>query len=84
MAEATEKSSRRFSKRMLMLNAALTWGAIYFAILHDQGGAIAAGGFALIGALYGAYTGVGHLDYRSILAAGSNASAEPPSEGAAG
>jgi len=83
MAEA--KSSRTFSKRMLVLNVALAWGAIYFAIWHDQAGAIAAGGFALIATLYGAYTGIGHLDYRSVLASGgapeSGGASEP---GAAG
>ena len=71
MADEPAKSSRSFSKRVLVANALLAWGAIYFAIAQGQAEAIAASGFALIAALYGAYTGIGHLDYRSVLAAGA-------------
>ena len=59
-----EKSTRRFSKTVATVNLALAWSAIFYSIYQGQATAIAVGAFGLIGTIYGAYVGVGHLDYR--------------------
>lgn len=60
-------SSRRFSKCMLVLNAALAWGAVYFSIFHQQAAAVTASALGLIGMLYAIYVGGGHMDFRKIV-----------------
>lgn len=64
------KSTRRFSKSMLVINGALAWVAVFFAIYMGQAEAVAAAGMGLIGVLYSAYVGVGHADFRKLLEAG--------------
>jgi hypothetical protein len=63
------KATRRFSKRILVANLALAWGAIYFAIFHQQAEWVAASGFGLVLTLYGLYVGTGHLDMRAAVQA---------------
>ncbi|MTH61220.1 hypothetical protein [Paracoccus litorisediminis] len=59
-----KKSSRRFSKWVMGVNIALTWGLIYLAVIYGQTEQVVPGALALIGSLFGLYTGVGHLDMR--------------------
>lgn len=65
-------SGRRTSKRILILNTALAWGLAFYSLYTNQGSAAVASSIALIGALYGSYVGVGHLDYRRVLTFFSN------------
>lgn len=59
--------TRRTSKRWLAINSLLAWGAIYYAV-YDQQGAVVVGTLtATLASIYGAYTGVGHLDFRQVL-----------------
>lgn len=70
MTSANKKSSSRtFSKRMLMLNLAMIWVTVLFSILLSQAEHVVPAAMTAIGALYGLYTGVGHLDYRKALQA---------------
>ncbi|GAA4525477.1 hypothetical protein GCM10023174_10130 [Chelativorans composti] len=64
-----KKSSRRFSKWMLVINGALAWAAVFYAINRGQAEAVAASGLGLIGILYSAYVGIGHADFRKVLEA---------------
>ncbi|AWC24976.1 hypothetical protein CO731_04469 [Aminobacter sp. MSH1] len=61
------KSSRRFSKRMVIANCALAWGAVFASIYFAQAAYVAASAIALIAVLGGAYMGVGHLDLKRLL-----------------
>lgn len=61
-------SKRRTSKVFLLVNTALAWGLAFYGIHSGQAASVVASALALIGALYGAYTGIGHLDYRRFLA----------------
>lgn len=62
-----EKSTRTFSKRMVMANILLIWILMFAAIVFGQAEHVINGGFALIGTLFGVYAGVGHLDYRKAI-----------------
>ena len=64
-----QKANRSFSKRILVANLALAWGAIYLAIFHQQAEWVAASGFGLVLTLYGLYTGIGHMDMRAAVQA---------------
>lgn len=59
--------TRRFSKRVLVVNLALVWALMFFAVFFNEAQWVVPSGFALIGLLYGAYTGVGHLDFRKFV-----------------
>ena len=61
-------SKRRTSKAFLLANTGLAWGLCFYGVYTQQGAAVVASCLALIGSLYGAYVGVGHLDYRRFLA----------------
>jgi hypothetical protein len=61
------KSSRRTSKLFLLGNTGLAWGLAFYSLYTNQGTAAVASSLALIGSLYGAYVGVGHMDYRRFL-----------------
>jgi hypothetical protein len=61
-------SSRRFSKVLLVINGALAWVAVFYGISHEQSEAVVSA-LGLVGLLYGAYTGIGHLDFRRVLVA---------------
>ncbi|MER9195262.1 hypothetical protein NKI13_18465 [Mesorhizobium australicum] len=63
----TVKSSRRTSKMFLLGNTGLAWGLAFYSLYTNQGTAAVASSLALIGSLYGAYVGVGHMDYRRFL-----------------
>ncbi len=65
--ELPPKGKRRFSKWMLIINGALAWGAVYLSIFFGQAEAVAAAALGLVGLLYGAYTGIGHLDFRKAI-----------------
>jgi hypothetical protein len=60
-------SKRRTSKFFLLVNTALAWGLAYYSLYTEQGGAAVASALALVGSLYGAYVGIGHMDYRRFL-----------------
>lgn len=67
-ATAAEKtSSRRFSKRMVVANCALAWGAIYLSIIFLQASYVVASGLGFVALIAGAYMGVGHLDLRQYV-----------------
>lgn len=66
-AAMTVKSSRRTSKQFLLANTLLAWGLAFYSLYTNQGAAAVASSLALIGSLYGAYVGVGHMDYRRFL-----------------
>ncbi|RWO57051.1 hypothetical protein [Mesorhizobium sp.] len=61
-------SKRRTSKAFLLANTALAWGLAFYGVYAQQGSAVVASALALIGSLYGAYVGIGHMDYRRFLA----------------
>ena len=60
-------SSRSFSKRMVVVNCALAWGAIYLSIVYLQASYVAASGLGFVALIAGAYMGVGHLDLRQYI-----------------
>lgn len=60
-------SKRRTSKLFLLVNTVLAWGLAYYGLYTNQGNATVASALALVGSLYGAYVGIGHLDYRRFL-----------------
>lgn len=61
------KSSRRFTKRVLVVNLVLIWGLVYLAVIYGQAEFVIEPSLALIGVLFGFYTGVGHLDMRKSI-----------------
>lgn len=67
MTDFPKKSKRRFSKVLLVINVSLAWCAVFFAIAHGEADIVVKAGFGLIGVLYAAYTGVGHMDMRKAL-----------------
>ncbi len=81
-----QKTSRAFSKLALGVNTTLAWGAIFAGIFTGQATTVVAPALGLLGLLYTAYVGVGHLDYRRVLStlpAGTDGgSAEAPGAGA--
>lgn len=62
-----EKSSRSFSKRMVVANIVLIWALMFVSVVYGQAEHVINGGMALIGTLFGVYAGVGHLDYRKAI-----------------
>jgi len=62
-----ERSTRRTSKLALGLNTGLCWCVAFYSLYTGQGAAVVGSCLALIGALYGSYVGIGHLDYRRFL-----------------
>ena len=67
MADLPKKSTRRFSKWMVGGNVVLIWGAIYLSVIYGQAAEIVPSSMALIGTLFGFYTGIGHLDMRKAV-----------------
>lgn len=63
----TKTSKRRTSKAILAINTVLAWGLAFYSLYTNQGSTAVAASLALIGSLYGAYVGVGHMDYRRFL-----------------
>ncbi len=61
------KSSRRFSKNMLIFNVLIAWGVVIFAIFWDQVEHVMGPVAALITMMFGLYAGVGHLDFRKAI-----------------
>lgn len=64
-----KKSSRTFSKRMVIVNCILAWAAIFLSIIYSQAAYVAVAGMTLIAALGGVYMGVGHKDLVTMLTA---------------
>lgn len=62
-----EKSNRTFTKRFIILNLVLVWALIILGVATNQAEHVIKEGFALIGVIFGVYTGVGHLDYRRAI-----------------
>lgn len=70
MKEPARKASRRtFSKQMLLLNLVMVWVMVMVSMLTKQAEYVIPSAMTTIGALYGLYAGVGHLDYRKALQA---------------
>jgi len=63
-----KQSTRHTSKLALGINTGLCWCVAFYSLYTGQGAAVVGSCLALIGALYGSYVGVGHLDYRRLLA----------------
>jgi hypothetical protein len=61
-----QKSKRTYSKRLVALNIALCWVVIFYAIYAGLAD-VAVAGLAIIATIIGAYVGVGHMDFRSVL-----------------
>ncbi|PBB94986.1 hypothetical protein [Mesorhizobium sp. WSM3862] len=57
---------RTFSKRLVVVCAALAWCALFYAIYAGQP-TVAVAGFSFIAAVAGGYMGVGHMDLRALL-----------------
>ncbi len=62
------KSSRTFSKRMVIVNCMLAWAAIFLSIFYAQAAYVAVAGMTLIAALGGFYMNVGAKDLALMLA----------------
>jgi hypothetical protein len=62
-----ETSKRTFSKRMVVINSALAWAAVFVSIIYMQAAYVAATAMFLILALGGTYMGIGHMDLKQIL-----------------
>lgn len=60
------RSRRTFSKRMLAVNVGLAWLLVFWAVFYLQAEHVVTPALALVGTLYAAYTGIGHLDLRSL------------------
>lgn len=67
MKPTRKHSKRRTSKLFLLVNTVLAWGLAFYGVATGQAASVVASALALVGALYGAYTGIGHLDYRRFL-----------------
>lgn len=65
--EPLTRSRRTFSKRMLVTNVALAWLLVFWAVFYLQAEHVVTPALALVGTLYAAYTGIGHLDLRSLI-----------------
>ena len=59
------KPSRRFTKRVLIVNMVLVWALMFLSVVYQEAQHVVPAAFALIGVLFGTYTGVGHMDLRS-------------------
>jgi hypothetical protein len=64
-----QPKQRTFSKRLVVVNCALAWATLAYAIGTGQAAAVAAYVFSFIATLAGCYLGVGHLDLRQFIAA---------------
>jgi hypothetical protein len=64
---APKKSSRQFTKLFVLANLVSIWALMILAVIYDQAEHVIGGGFALIGTMFGIYTGVGHLDFRKAV-----------------
>jgi len=71
-AGAPPKSSRSFSRAMVVGNCVAAWGVIVMAVLRGDVGVIGivlTPALTLIACLGGGYMGVGHLDFRTAVQA---------------
>lgn len=62
-----KRAKRRTSKAFLLVNTLAAWGVAGYATAQGQAD-IGVAALGLVGALFGAYVGVGHLDLRAIRA----------------
>ena len=51
---------------MLVINVCLAWLVTVLAIVYTQAEHVVSPAFLLVGTLYSAYVGVGHLDLRQL------------------
>lgn len=65
-ARVTAKK-RTFSKRMVVINTALAWAAVFTSIVYAQAAAVAATAMFLVLAINGVYMGIGHADLKEFL-----------------
>ncbi len=67
MRDPRSKSTRRTSKVFLLGNTLSAWVLAFYGVYAGQGAAVVASALSVVGLGYGAYVGVGHLDYRRFL-----------------
>ncbi|WP_114945889.1 hypothetical protein [Microvirga calopogonii] len=67
MTVPEKKSKRRTSKFALLVNTLAAWAVAGYATMQGQA-EIGVAALGLVGALFGAYVGVGHLDLRALRA----------------
>lgn len=72
-----KKSSRTFSKRMVIVNCALAWGAIFLSIVYGQAAYVAVAGMTLVAAIGGFYMNIGHKDMIAMIASIGSAAIVP-------
>lgn len=61
-----KQTKRIYSKWLVALNIGLCWTVIFYAVYSAQAD-VAVAGLAIIATIIGAYVGVGHMDFRSVL-----------------
>lgn len=61
------RSNRRFTKRILLANMILIWALVFVSVVYQQAEHVIPGAMALIGTMFGFYTGIGHLDMRKAV-----------------
>ena len=62
-----KKSSRRFSKTVLVVNLVLIWALMFVSVIYQQSEQVIQAGMTLIGTIFSVYTGIGHLDFRKAV-----------------
>jgi uncharacterized membrane protein YccC len=67
MQDPMPKSSRRFTKVFVAVNLVLIWALMFSAVFFQQSEFVIPSGLALIGTMFGIYTGIGHLDFRKAV-----------------
>lgn len=62
----TGKSQRRFSKTVAVLNMIAAWAVIAISIFLGVHDSVIGPMVGLIGFIFAAYSGIGHMDYRTF------------------
>ena len=62
-----EKSSRKFTKTIVVFNLVMIWVLMLSSVYYQQAEHVVAPAVALIGTIFGIYAGVGHLDFRKAV-----------------
>lgn len=77
MTEKNETGgTRRFTKKVTVINMMAAWGLIFFAVWFGVVDAVIGPVVGLLGFLFATYAGVGHLDYRTYVDAGKEGDRE--------
>lgn len=64
---AERRFKRRFSKALVVLNCLIAWLVLIAATLTEQAEVVIAHILLFIASMTGIYTGIGHLDYRTMI-----------------